>query len=148
MVWITKRVASTFFSPVHVVLVSLLVDQLSGLFLIFFGRPKKKLSSLREFLVSLWEFLVDQKKIWSTKNSQRLTKNSLRLDNSFLVDQEKWEKDRTIGRPIDWPKPHGRDLGRKFCLLQWWVKWIVLYLKKLCVNFYFFEGFAVIRGSR
>ena len=28
-------------SPVHVVLVSLLVDQLSGLFLIFFGRPKK-----------------------------------------------------------------------------------------------------------
>ena len=29
-------------SPVHVVLVSLLVDQLSGLFLTFFGRPKKK----------------------------------------------------------------------------------------------------------
>ena len=28
-------------SPVHVVLVSLLVDQLSGLFLTFFGRPKK-----------------------------------------------------------------------------------------------------------
>ena len=24
----------------------------------FFGRPKKKLSSLREYLVSLWEFLV------------------------------------------------------------------------------------------
>ena len=41
------------YSPVHVVLVSLLVDQLFGLFLIFFGRPKKKLSSLREFLVSL-----------------------------------------------------------------------------------------------
>ena len=41
------------FSPVHVVLVSLLVDQLSGLFLIFFGWPKKKMSSLREFLVSL-----------------------------------------------------------------------------------------------
>ena len=47
---------------------------------------------------------------WSTKNSQRLTKNSLRLDNFFLVDQNKWEKDRTIGRPRDWPKPHGRDL--------------------------------------
>ena len=28
-------------SPVHVVLVSLLVNQLSGLFLIFFGQPKK-----------------------------------------------------------------------------------------------------------
>ena len=41
------------FSPVHVVLVSLLVDQLSGLFLTFFGRPKKDLFSLREFLVSL-----------------------------------------------------------------------------------------------
>ena len=43
-------------SPVHVVLVSLLVDQLSGLFLPFFGRPKKHLFSLREFLVSLWFF--------------------------------------------------------------------------------------------
>ena len=40
-------------SPVHVVLVSLLFDQLSGLFLIFFGQPKKKLSSLREFLFTL-----------------------------------------------------------------------------------------------
>ena len=60
-----------------------------------FGRPKK--------------ILVHQKEIWSTKNSQRLTKNSLRLDNFFLVDQKKWEKDRTIGRPRDWPKPHGRD---------------------------------------
>ena len=55
------------YSPVHVVLVSLLVDQLSGLFLIFFGRPNKKLSSLREFLVSLWEFLVDQISFWYTK---------------------------------------------------------------------------------
>ena len=27
----------------------------------------------------------------------------------FLVDQKKWEKDRTIGWPRDWPKPHGRD---------------------------------------
>ena len=40
-------------SPVYVVLVSLLVNQLSGLFLTFFGRPKKYLFSLREFLVSL-----------------------------------------------------------------------------------------------
>ena len=47
-------------SPVHVVLVSLLVNQLSSLFLPFFGRPKKYLFSLREFLVSLWFFLVDQ----------------------------------------------------------------------------------------
>ena len=26
-----------------------------------------------------------------------------------LVDQKKWEIDWTIGRPRDWPKPHGRD---------------------------------------
>ena len=39
---------STDVSPVHVVLVSLLVDQLSGLFLTFFGRPKKNLFSLRK----------------------------------------------------------------------------------------------------
>ena len=32
-------------SPVHVVLVSLLVDELSGLFLIFFGWPKKIVQS-------------------------------------------------------------------------------------------------------
>ena len=43
------------------VFVSLLLDQLSGLFL------KKKLSSLREFLVSLWNFLVDQISFWYTK---------------------------------------------------------------------------------
>ena len=40
-------------SPVHVVLVSLLVNRLSGLFLTFFGLPKNKLFSLREFLVRL-----------------------------------------------------------------------------------------------
>ena len=70
-----------FLSPVHVVLVSLLVDQLSGLFLILFGRPKKKLSSLREFLVSLWEFLVDQISFWNTKIF-------FGQSNFFLVDQK------------------------------------------------------------
>ena len=110
-------------SPVHVVLVSLLVDQLSGLFLTFFGRPKKDLFSLRESLVRLWffwstkflfgipKFLFSIPKNQSlTKKIQRLTKNSLRLNKFFfLVDQKKWEIDRTIGRPRDWPKPHGRD---------------------------------------
>ena len=57
-------------SPVHVVLVSVLVDQLSGLFLIFLV-DQKKLSSLSEFLVSLWEFLVNQKKNWSTKKNEK-----------------------------------------------------------------------------
>ena len=75
------------FSPVHVVLVILLVHQLSGLFLIFFGRPKKKLSSLREFLVSLWEFLVDQISFWYTK----IFFGQL---NFFLVDQKFPETDQ------------------------------------------------------
>ena len=38
------------------VLVSLLVDQFSGLFLIFFGRPKKNLSSIRFFCSLSWIF--------------------------------------------------------------------------------------------
>ena len=33
-------------------------------FFSFFWSTKKKLSSLREFLVSLWKFLVEQKKSW------------------------------------------------------------------------------------
>ena len=51
-------------SPVHVVLVSLLVDQLSGLFLTFFGWPKKFVQSQGIFgqsLIFLWsgsDFLV------------------------------------------------------------------------------------------
>ena len=76
---------------------SLLVDQLSGLSLTFFGRPKKICSvsgnfwSVSEFfLVKLWFFgilkrnfgipkrnLVDQK-------NQSLTKNSLRLNKFFF----------------------------------------------------------------
>ena len=44
-------------SPVHVVLVSLLVDQLCGLFLTFFGRPKKICSVLGNFW-SVSEFFL------------------------------------------------------------------------------------------
>ena len=40
---VTKKIKSDK-SPVHVVLVSLLVDQLSSLFLPFYGRPKKNCS--------------------------------------------------------------------------------------------------------
>ena len=131
--WSTKESDQKYMdaatSPVHVVLVSLLVDQLSGLFLIFFGRPKKNCPVSGNFWSASGNFwsvsgnfwsnkkkfnwpkkiLVYQKEIWLTKSSQQLTKNSLRLDKFFLVDQKKWEKDRTIGRPRDWPKPHGRD---------------------------------------
>ena len=68
----------------------------------FFGPPSF-------FLVYQNFFLVYQKiRAWP-KKIQRLNKNSLRLNKFFLVDQKKWETDRTIGRPRDWPKPHGRD---------------------------------------
>ena len=56
---------------------------------------------------------------WLTKNSQRLTKNSLRLDNLFLVDQKKREKDRTIGRPRDWPKTTWTGLLNAVKFLGW-----------------------------
>ena len=95
------------------VLVSLLVNQLFSLFLIFFWSTKKNCrvsgifwSVSGNFRSTKKKFgrpktiLVHQKEIWWTKNSQRLTKNSLRLDNFFwstkknekktgqLVDQE------------------------------------------------------------
>ena len=72
----------------------------------FFGPPSF-------FLVYQNFFLVYQKiRAWP-KKIQRLTKNSLRLNKFFLVDQKKWQTDRTIGRPRDWPKPHGRDYCQK-----------------------------------
>ena len=104
-----KGSKTSHFSPVHVVLVSLLVNQLSGLFLIFFGRPKKIVQSQGIFGQSLIFFgqpclkfghslisegdqfsnKAEQKNQSLTKKNQRLTKNSLRLDNFFLVNQKK-----------------------------------------------------------
>ena len=89
-----ERIKRRINSPVNVVLVSLLVDQLSGLFLIFFGRPKKNLSSIRSFLFTLLNFLSS-------------------LFQKMRSWPKKWEIDRTIGRPRDWPKPHGRDWSQK-----------------------------------
>ena len=88
------------YSPVHVVLVSLLVNQLFGLFIIFFGRPIKKLSSLREFLVSLWEFLVHQKEIWSTKKNFGTPKRNL-VDQKFPKTDQKFPETGQFffGRP-------------------------------------------------
>ena len=84
-----------------------LVDQLSGQFHIFLVDQLFFWSTQNQFLIFLvdqflfgkpktifscfWStnfFLVIQKKNWSTK--------------------KKWEIDRTIGRPRDWPKVHGR----------------------------------------
>ena len=81
-------------SPVHVVLVSLLVDQLSGLFLIFLVDQRKNCPVSGNFWSvsgNFWStkflfgipkiFLVDQIFFWSPKNSQRLT-------NFFWVEQK------------------------------------------------------------
>ena len=97
-------------SPVHVVLVTLLVDQLSNLFLPFFGRPNKNLFSLMEFLVRLWfywstkfhfgipKFLFSTPKNQIlTKKIQRLTKNSLRLNKYFFGRPKKVKN-----RPDNW----------------------------------------------
>ena len=97
-------------SPVHVVLVSLLVDQLSSLFLPFFGRPKKNLFSLREFLVRLWFFWSTKflfgipKFLFSIPKNQSLTKKNSETDQKFpetgqffLVDQKKMRN-----RPDNW----------------------------------------------
>ena len=112
---------SIHISPVHVVLVSLLVDQLSGLFLTFFGRPKKICSvsgnfwSVSEFfLVRLWFFgilkrnfgilkrnLVDQK-------NQRLTRKNSETDTIFFcpvsgTGQFRFGRpQKMIDRPDNW----------------------------------------------
>ena len=105
------------------VLVSLLVDQLSGLFLIFFGRPKKNLSSIRSFLFTLLNFL--SRLFWKCGFGQSLgwpivrsispffgrpTKkvSSLRMDNFFGWPQKNEKLTRRLVGQRDWSKPHGR----------------------------------------
>ena len=69
------------------VLVSLLVDQLSGLFLIFFGQPKKNCLVSGNFWLVAGNF-------WSTKFLFGIPKN-------FLVDQFFFGRPKI---PRDWPK--------------------------------------------
>ena len=54
-------------------------------------------------------FLVDQFFFWSTKFIFGQPKKK-------LVDQKKWEIDRTIGRPKDWPKVDGRHFSEKMLI--------------------------------
>ena len=124
------EIGSLDISPILVVLVSLLVDQLSSLFLIFFGQPKKNLSSLRSFLFTLLNFLSSlfqkmrnwpdnwsakrlTKTTFSKKTGQKIQESEQKRSETgqifFWSTKKKWEIDRTIGRPKDWPKPHGRD---------------------------------------
>ena len=87
-------------SPVHVVLVSLLVDQLSGLFLTFLGRPKIKLFSLREFLVSLWIFFGQALIFWYTKKKFWYTKKKFGRPKKSEPDQKFPETEQIFfGRP-------------------------------------------------
>ena len=97
-------------SPVHVVLVSLLVDQLSSLFLPFFGRPKKYLFSLREFLVSLWFFWSTKflfgipKFLFSIPKNQSLTKKNSETDQKFPETEQIFfgQPKKVRNRPDNW----------------------------------------------
>ena len=105
--WISLDIT---FREVHVVLVSLLADQLATFHL--FGQPKKIGSSQRLdnfFYLLSWVFLssLDIRE-WpifkkdGKKNSKVWTKEivwSLRRDNFLLFDQKKSEIDCAIGQP-------------------------------------------------
>ena len=99
-----------YFSPVHVVLVSLLVDQLSSLFLPFFGRPKKNLFSLREFLVRLWFFWSTKflfgipKFLFSIPKNQSLTKKNSETDQKFPETEQIFfgRPKKVRNRPDNW----------------------------------------------
>ena len=91
-------------------------------------RPDKKI------LGSLWIFSVSLSiKGWTKKweTDQIFFVRSLRLDNFVVVDQKKWKIDRTIGRPRDWPKVHGRRYSAKHLALTWFS-----YIGILCCSFF------------
>ena len=69
----------------------------------FFWLTKKKLSNLREFLVSHWEYLVDQISIWCTKFF-------FGQPHFFLVDQ-KYPENQKI--PQDWTGSNNCKQGGK-----------------------------------
>ena len=110
-----------------------LVYQLSGQFLIFWSTKfflvyqmffwsTKFFFWLTKFLFGIPNFFWYTKFFFGRPNfffgrpkiPRDWPKNPWDWTISFLVDQEKWEKDRTIGRPRDWPKPHGRDWNLTF----------------------------------
>ena len=82
------------------VLVSLLVDQLSGLFLTFFGRPKKNCSVSGNFW-SVSEFFFGQALIfWYTKKKFWYTKKKFGRPKKSEPDQKFPETEQIFfGRP-------------------------------------------------
>ena len=135
------RIPVLFFtiSGVHVLLVSLLVDQLSGLFLIFWSTKKNCLVSwdrTKNFLVSLWIFFGSVSLIEGEQKNQRLTKiflSGLWDWTIFFGQPKKWEIDWTIGWRRDWPKVH----GRRYFLIKWSLR--KLQLEKIMLNFKFVD---------
>ena len=84
-------------SPVHVVLVSLLVDQLSGLFLFFFGRPNffwvdQKIPETDQKFPETGQFFFGRPKKkrkrpdnWSTKRLTKTTWTGLLFSEKMLI---------------------------------------------------------------
>ena len=125
--WLMEFLFSTsIYSGVHVLLVSLFGRPIVRSISHFFGRPIFFLvdqKPISHFFGRPIFFLVNQKPFshvfgrpiffWSTKFIFGQPKKK-------LVDPKKWEIDRTIGRPRDWPKVHGRRYRqRKFSELAW-----------------------------
>ena len=66
------------------------------------------------FLVKLWVFFVYPLITRLNKKIRAWPKIPWDWTIFSLVHQKKGEIDWTIGRPRDWPKPHGRD----YCMLK------------------------------
>ena len=109
-------------SGVHVLLVSLLVDQLSGLFLIFLVDQNKNClvseTGQKNFGQSMNFFWSVSLLEGGQKNSETDPKKLRDWPKFFCPVSEtgqfffgrpkKWQIDWIIGRPRDWPKVHGR----------------------------------------
>ena len=97
-------------SPVHVLLVSLLVDQLSSLFLSFFGRPKKICSvsgnfwSGSDFFGSTKFLFGIPKFLFSIPKNQSLTKKNSETDQKFPETEQIFfgRPKKVRNRPDNW----------------------------------------------
>ena len=83
-IWSTKNKLG----PVHVVLVSLLVDQLSGLFVTFFGQPKKKFIQSQGIFGQSLNFFGQALIFWYTKKKFWYTKKKLGGPKKSKPDQK------------------------------------------------------------
>ena len=106
----TVHILFFHYSPVHVVLVSLLVDQLSSLFLSFFGRPKKICSvsgnfwSGSDFFWSTKFLFGTPKFLFSIPKNQSLTKKNSETDQKFSETEQIFfgRPKKVRNRPDNW----------------------------------------------